>query len=67
MVLKEGTEIFSNGVFLKALKVTINGIEQVRWIVTSFEYDSFFNGETIDVHEYAKSFENLLVLAEEKS
>lgn len=58
--LKEGDEIFSNGVFLKALKVIINGKEQVRWVVTSFEDTSYFNGEEVDVFAYAETASSLM-------
>lgn len=63
--LREGDKIFSNGVFLKAMKITINGIEQIRWIVTSFEDTSFFNGSEINVYTYADSAPKLLIEEEE--
>ena len=60
-VLKEGDEIFGTGVFLKALKVTINGKEQIRWVATSFEDSSFYSGSEIDVYTYSDTFENLII------
>lgn len=51
--------IFSTGVFLKAIEVEINGIKQWRWIAVGFEDENFSNGESIDVYEYANSYEKL--------
>jgi len=61
ITLREGDEIFSNGVVLKALKVIINGKEQVRWVATSFENTSFFNGKEIDVFTYAETASKLML------
>ncbi|MDO4783240.1 MAG: hypothetical protein Q4A09_08525 [Capnocytophaga felis] len=52
-------QIFSTGVHLQAIEVIIGGIKQWRWIVVGFEDDSFINGKTIDVFEYANSKEEL--------
>ena len=67
ITLVQGDEIFATGVLLKALKVTINGIEQVRWVATSFEDSTFHNGEEIDVYTYADSFEKLIINNHEES
>ncbi len=66
ITLVQGDEIFATGVVLKALKVTINGKEQIRWIATSFEDSSFYDGEEIDVYTYADSFEKLTINSSEE-
>lgn len=53
-------KIFATGVFLKAVEVEINGSKQWRWLAVGFEDDSYFNGELIDVYDYANSFEELI-------
>lgn len=52
--------IFATGVFLKAEKVQIKGIEQWRWIAVDFEEPSYMNGKEIEVYNYADSYEELL-------
>lgn len=54
-------KIFATGVFLQPFEVEINGRKQWRWIVVGFEDDSYYDGELIDVYDYADSFEGLLV------
>lgn len=58
--LNDEVEIYSTGVFLKAMKVTLNGVEQIRWIAISFEDSSFLDGLEIDVHTYGNTFEGLI-------
>lgn len=60
-ILKEDDEMFSTGVVLRAVKIAINGTEQVRWIATSFEDASFFNGDEIEVFTYAKTASKLVI------
>lgn len=57
-----GTTIFTNGAFLQAVEVEINGVKQWRWIVTSFEDESFQNGMPIDVCESAETKEKLFII-----
>lgn len=52
--------IFSSGVFLKAFEIEINGKKQWRWIVVGIEDDCYFNGEIINVNDYANTFEGLI-------
>ena len=52
--------IFATGVHLQAIEVEINGMKQWRWVATSFEEDTYFDGEIIDVFTYANSFDKLL-------
>ena len=54
------TTIFTTVATLQAVEVEINGIKQWRWIVTSFEDDSFQNGKAIDTCEYAETKDKLL-------
>lgn len=58
--------VFSTGTFLKAENVQINGVNQWRWVVTSFEDDVFQNGKEINVLEYANSFEELFCKSDRK-
>ena len=53
-------KIFSTGAYLQAVEVKIGEIKQWRWLVVGFEEDSFFNGETIDLNDYANSIEGLV-------
>jgi hypothetical protein len=52
--------IFATGVHLQGIEVEINGIKQWRWVATSFEEDTYFDGEIIDVLTYANDFKSLL-------
>lgn len=53
-------KIFATGVFLQAIEVEINGMKQWRWIAVGFEDDTYFDGKTIDVYDYANSFDGLI-------
>lgn len=53
------SKIFATGVHLQAIEVEINGQKQWRWVVVGFEDDTYFDGEVIDVYDYANSFEGL--------
>ena len=52
---------------MEALKVTINGIEQVRWVATSFEDTTYHNGEEIDVYTHASDVSKLFIEAGENT
>jgi len=54
-------KIFSTGVHLKPIECVINGKKQWRWIVVGFEDETFFEGEIIDVYDFADSFEGLIL------
>ncbi len=58
-------KIFATGVFLQPVKCTINGIEQWRWVAVGFEDDSYYDGEVIDIYEYANTPEGLIADVEE--
>lgn len=45
--------IFSTGVHLQAIKCTINGKEQWRWVAVGFEDDSYLDGKAINPSEYS--------------
>lgn len=53
-------KIFATGVQLQALQIEINGIKQWRWVAVGFEEDTFLNGESIDVYDFAYPFEGLI-------
>ncbi len=59
-MFSENDRIFATGVYLQPVKTTINGIEQWRWVAVGFEDDSFFDGETISVYDYADTLEGLI-------
>jgi hypothetical protein len=61
----ESDKIFATGVFLQAVKCTINGIESWRWVGVGFEDDTYYDGEVIDVYDYADTFEGLFIDSEE--
>ncbi len=52
--------IFATGVFLQAVEIEISGMKEWRWVAVGFEDDIYFNGNTIDVYNYADSFEGLI-------
>jgi hypothetical protein len=58
-------KIFATGVFLQPVKCTINEIEQWRWVAVGFEDDSYYDGEVIDIYDYADTFEGLINISEE--
>lgn len=59
-VISETDKIFATGVFLKPVNCTIDGKEQWRWVAVGFEDDSYFNGERIDIFDYADALEDLI-------
>lgn len=58
------SKIFTTGAHLQAIEIEINGKKQWRWVVVGFEDDTYFEGEVIDVYDYANSFEGLIKEAE---
>ncbi len=62
--ITEKDKIFSTGVNLKPIECIINGEKQWRWVAVGFEDDTFFNGEIIDVYDYADNFEGLFISEE---
>lgn len=61
ILLKETDKVFATGVFLQPVKCTINGIDQWRWVAVEFEDDTFYDGEIIDVYDYADSLDGLFI------
>ena len=59
--ISENDKIFSTGVFLQAVECTINGKKQWRWVSVGFEDDSYYDGEPIDVYDYADTFKDLII------
>jgi hypothetical protein len=51
--------VFATGVFLQAIEVEINGKKQWRWVAVGFEDDTYFDSKTINIYDYANSFEGL--------
>ena len=58
--LKVNDSLFTIGAFIKPVKVVINNVEQWRWIVTSFEDQTFLDGNEIDVYPYANNLKGLI-------
>ena len=58
--LNKNDKIFSTGVHLKPIECIINDEKQWRWIAVGFEDDTYFDGEIIDVLDYADNFDGLL-------
>lgn len=46
-------KIFATGVHLQAIEAEINGTKQWRWVAVGFEDDSYFEGNTIEINDYA--------------
>ena len=61
IAISEKDKIFATGVFLQAVKCTINGKDQWRWVAVRFEDDSYYDGKPIDVYDYADAFEDLII------
>jgi len=64
--ISDTNKIFATGVFLQPAKCTINGIEQWRWVAVGFEDDSYYDGEVIDIYDYADTLEGLIGNSEEE-
>ena len=64
--ISDTNKIFATGVFLQPAKCTINGIEQWRWVAVGFEDDSYYDGEVIDIYDYADNLEGLIGNSEEE-
>ncbi len=61
----ETDKIFATGVFLQPAKCTINGTEQWRWVAVGFVDDSYYDGEVINIYDFADTLEGLLDNSEE--
>jgi len=60
VVISDTDKIFATGVFLQPVKCTINGREHWRWVAVGFEDDSYYDGEIIDIYDYADTLEGLI-------
>ena len=47
------------------MEVEINGKKQWRWLAVGFEDESYFDGNPIEVYDYATSFEGLVLSQDE--
>ena len=59
--MNDNSKVFSTGVYLKPEKVIINEKEQWRWVAVGFEDDTYFNGNHIELNDYADKFEYLII------
>jgi|GEM_PF-980293 len=57
-------KIYASGVYLQAIEVVIDDTKQWRWVSVGFNDDTYFDGETIDVYDYANSFQGLIKTTE---
>ena len=53
-------KIYTTGAYLESIQCIINNKKQWRWVVTSFEEDSFSDGKCIDPLAYGDSENRLL-------
>jgi len=60
IVITDKDKIFATGVFLQPVKCTINQVEQWRWVAVGFEDDSYYDGNVIDIYDYADTLEGLI-------
>ncbi len=58
--INQNSVIFATGVHLEPIECIIEGKKQWRWVAVGFQDDTYFNGEIIDVYDYADNFEKLL-------
>jgi len=65
ITISDTDKIFATGVFLQTIKCTINEKEQWRWVTVGFEGDSYYNGERIDIYDYANTLDSLIADSEE--
>ncbi len=56
-----GDSIFTNGAFVTPVKVKMDGVDEWRWVESTFEDDSFYNGKSVNPIESAKKTNNLLL------
>ncbi len=65
ITMSDTDTIFATGVFLRPTKCIINGVEQWRWVADGFEDDSYYDGEVIEIYDYADTFDGLFDNSEE--
>jgi len=65
ITISDTDKIFATGVFLQPVKCTIDEKEQWRWVAVGFEDDSYYNGERIDIYDYANTLDGLIADSEE--
>jgi len=65
ITISSDDKIFATGVFLQPAKCTINGIEQWRWVAVGFVKDSYYDGEVINIYDFADTLEGLIDNSEE--
>lgn len=57
--INPNSKVFATGVYLQAVEVQINGKKCWRWVAVGFEDNTYFDGNIIDIYDYADSFEGL--------
>lgn len=54
-------KIFTNGAFITPLPLVINGVKQWRWVVVGQEDEAYYDGEPIEVYDYADTLKGLFM------
>jgi len=61
LTVQQGEPVyFTTGAFIAPIKLIVNGVEVWRWVVESFEGDSFYDGEVHNPREYAFNAQALI-------
>jgi hypothetical protein len=61
VILSERDTIFATGVFLRPTECIINEIKQWRWVSDGFIDENYYDGEPIDVYDYADNLQGLVI------
>lgn len=59
--LRENDKIFCTGAFLQPLEIEVRGVKQWRWVLVGSEDPSYFNGQEIQIYDYANDLQGLLI------
>ena len=65
IIISDADKIFATGVFLQPIECVLNGKKQWRWVAVGFEDDSYYNGKSIDIYDYADTLEGLIAASKE--
>ncbi len=57
---EENPVIYSNGVYLRPLKIFINGVAHFVWVVDRFNDDTFFEGKNVSPNVISNGINELL-------
>ena len=63
--ISDTDKIFATGIFLQPVECVLNEKKQWRWVAVGFEDDSYYNGDRIDIYNYANTLDGLIADSEE--